>query len=172
MDYRSPLENIISILPQGHDKPVKHAIYNALALLFLFLGCAATIALYLILEPFIKPLMWALMVGSVLHPLKFRLSQGFRSWFENLEERRRPIVIALLLIPINIVDNFSELIGNKLMKYWKIITFVIIIVPVTHVVYYYTPKFIINVCLNLGHYSSNLLLFLINNSSTTLVSNL
>lgn len=168
MDYRSPLENIINIfgsLPQGHDKPVKQAVYNALALFFIFLGCAGACALYLILEPFIKPLMWALLVGSVLHPLKYKLAQSFRSWFHSLEESHTPVVFGLLLVPVNVVDNISELLGNKLLNHLKIIILVLVITPTLHFIYYYTPKFFINFIIHSSHYSSYFISFLIDNTN-------
>ncbi|KRT84545.1 hypothetical protein AMK59_311, partial [Oryctes borbonicus] len=172
MDYRSPLENIINIfgsLPQGHDKPVKQAVYNALALFLLFLGCAAGCALYLILEPFIKPLMWALLVGSVLHPLKYKLAQRFKSWFHSLEESNTPVVFGLILVPVNLVDNISELLGNKLLNHLKIITSVLVIIPVLHLIYYYTPKFLISLVINFTHWSSYFISFIIDHASTAVV---
>lgn len=172
MDYRSPLENIINIfgsLPQGHDKPVKQAVYNALALFLLFLGCAAGCALYMILEPFIKPLMWALLVGSVLHPLKYKLAQRFKSWFETLEELNTPVVFGLLLVPIKVMDNLSELLGNKLLNHLKIIISVLVVIPTLHFIYYYTPKFLVNFVIHCSHYSSYFIAFLINNANSTLV---
>ncbi|KAI4468773.1 transmembrane protein [Holotrichia oblita] len=172
MDYRSPLENIINIfgsLPQGHDKPVKQAVYNALALFLLFLGCAAACALYLILEPFIKPLMWALLVGSVLHPLKYKLAQRFKSWFDGLDESNTPVVFGILLVPVNVIDNISELLGNKLLNHLKIIISVLIIIPCTHLIYFYTPKFLVNFVIHISHGSSHFIAFLIDNANTALV---
>ncbi|RZC33168.1 transmembrane protein 245 [Asbolus verrucosus] len=120
MDHRSPLESIFGIiggLPQGHDKPVKHALYNAVALLLLFLCCAATWALFMILEPFVKPLIWALLVGSVLHPLKRSLRDKFQTWFESLEISHTPVILGVILLPINIVNDLSDLIGDQLVKH-------------------------------------------------------
>ncbi|KAK9746388.1 hypothetical protein QE152_g6196 [Popillia japonica] len=172
MDYRSPLENIINIfgsLPQGHDKPVKQAVYNALALFLLFLGCAAACALYLILEPFIKPLMWALLVGSVLHPLKYKLAQRFKSWFDGLDDSNTPVVFGILLVPVNVTDNISELLGNKLLNHLKIIISVLIIIPCLHLIYFYTPKFLVNFVIHTSHGSSHFIAFLIDNANTALV---
>lgn len=172
MDYRSPLENIINIfgsLPQGHDKPVKQAVYNALALFLLFLGGAAGCALYLILEPFIKPLMWALLVGSVLHPLKYKLAQRFRSWFDTLEKSNTPVVFGLMLVPINVVDNISELLGNKLLNHLKVIISIIVIIPTLHLIYYYTPKIFINFIFHFSHCSSYFISFVIDHTNTALV---
>ncbi|XP_022907141.2 transmembrane protein 245 [Onthophagus taurus] len=172
MDYRSPLENIISIfgtLPQGHDKPVKHAVYNALAIFLLVLGCAAGWALYLILEPFIKPLMWALLVGSVLHPLKYKLAQRCRAWFAALEESNTPVIFGILLVPVKVTDKLSEVLGNKLLKHLKFILTIVISVPTVHIIYYYTPLILVNFICSVIYNGSWFISFLIDNSNTTLV---
>lgn len=146
MDHRSPLENIFNIiggLPQGHDKPVKHALYNAVAIFLLILCCATGWALYLVLEPFIKPLLWALLVGSVLHPLKHSLRKQFEKWFQHIEESATPFLLGICVLPFGIVNNFSELIGSTLLKYLKIFIAATIAVPVLHVLYFYTPTIIV-----------------------------
>lgn len=173
MDHKSPLESIFSVissLPQGHDKPVKHAFYNAVAIFLLFLCCAAGWALYIILEPFIKPLVWALLVGSVLHPLKHKLSFQFRLWFDSLEESRTPVMIGLILLPTNIINHISELIGNKILKYWKVILAVIMSILIMHGVYFYTPKFVICVMWKISYYARELISLFISHLTIGIVS--
>ncbi|GJQ76642.1 hypothetical protein Trydic_g15502 [Trypoxylus dichotomus] len=113
--------------------------------------------------------MWALLVGSVLHPLKYKLAQRFKSWFDSLEESNTPVVFGLILVPVNVVDNISELLGNKLLNHLKIIISVLVIIPVLHLIYYYTPKFLISLVINFTHWSSYFISFLIDNASTALV---
>lgn len=160
----------IGAIPQGHEKPLKHALYNALALLFLFLCCAAVYALYIILEPFIKPLVWAVLVGSVLHPLKDSLAKRFRSWFDKLEEFNTPIVLGACVIPINIVNDLAEFIGGKLLNNIKIIVAIILSVSILHIIYYYTPYICINIVWKIGLIFYSTLTFLIEYSTSTNVS--
>lgn len=173
MDYRSPLDNIfniISALPQGHDKPIKHALYNAVAILLLIVCCCAVCALYMILEPFIKPLIWALLVGSVLHPIKHRLAQQMRSWFELLDEFRTPVVVGICISPFKLMNNLSEFIGNQILARIKFIIFVVIMLPLMHVLYNYTPRLIITLVWNIGMLINYFLLLLIGNATFTMVS--
>nr|CAH7737375.1 unnamed protein product [Callosobruchus chinensis] len=172
MDTRSPLENIFSVigsLPQGHDKPVKHALYNAVALFLLFLSCAAGYAVYMILEPFIKPLMWAVLVGSALHPIKRSLRYKFQTWFETLECTNTPVVFGIILIPFNILNDLSEFIGEIIWTRLKLIIAACILIPVLHLIYFYTPKIVVAVIWQVIVLSFKSLNFILNISSFWLV---
>lgn len=173
LDYRSPLEsifNVIGTLPQGHDKPVKQALYNAVAFFLLFVCCAAGCALYMILEPFIKPLIWAVLVGSALHPLKYSLRFKFQSWFETLSTTNTPVVFGIVLLPFDIINDLSEFLGEILWKRLKLISAFCIAIPVIIVVYYYTPNVIVAIIWKSVIYSFKLLAFFLDNSSLYIVS--
>lgn len=173
MDYRSPLEsifNVIGTLPQGHDKPVKQAFYTAVAFFLLFLCCAAGYAVYVILEPFIKPLIWAVLVGSALHPLKYSLRHKFQSWIEGLDIGSTPVAFGIILLPLNIIDELSEFVGENLWKRFKLILGFCITIPLLSVFYYYTPRVIVSVVWTSMLYAFKLLSFFLDNSSLYIVS--
>ncbi|XP_026314827.1 transmembrane protein 245 isoform X2 [Hyposmocoma kahamanoa] len=119
---QSPFENILNIiggLSEGNEKPMKHGFYNAFALFILAICCAAVYVLFLILEPFFKPLFWALLVGSLLHPFKYKLSNKLKSWFENLEKTNTSVVFGLMVIPVNIVNQASDKVGHQFKEHYK-----------------------------------------------------
>ncbi|XP_050296615.1 transmembrane protein 245-like isoform X2 [Anthonomus grandis grandis] len=173
MDHRSPLETIFGVigsLPQGQDKPVKQAVFNAVALFLLFLCCAAAFGLYWILEPFVKPLMWAILVGSALHPLKRSLRDRFQSWFQMLEDTNTPAVLGLVLLPINIFNDVSEIIGEFLYARIKLILTITVVIPLAVLIYNFTPTVVISVLSTSAIWVYRSLNFVISNCTLTLVS--
>lgn len=172
MDHRSPLESffgVIGSLPQGHDKPVKQAVYNAVALFLLFLCAAAALGLYMILEPFVKPLMWALLVGSALHPLKRSLRDRFQNWFQMLETTNTPAILGFALLPVNIFNDVSEGIGQFLWDRLKLIVTFAILIPSAIFLYHFTPSVMISALWKVILWNYNTLNFVISNSSGTLI---
>ncbi|XP_050674963.1 transmembrane protein 245 isoform X3 [Leptidea sinapis] len=113
--------NIIGGLSEGNEKPMKHGFYNAFALFVLAICCVAVYVLFLILEPFFKPLFWALLVGSLLHPFKYKLSKKIKTWFEDLEKRNSSVISGLMFIPVNVVNYASDTVGYQFREHYKTI---------------------------------------------------
>ncbi|XP_046971701.1 transmembrane protein 245 isoform X2 [Vanessa cardui] len=119
---QSPFENIFNIiggLSEGNEKPMKHGFYNAFALFILAICCAAIYVLFLILEPFFKPLFWALLVGSLLHPFKYKLSKKIKTWFEDLRKSDSSVIYGLTLIPVNVINYASDTVGHQFREHYK-----------------------------------------------------
>lgn len=144
-NVRSPMDNffnILSDLSAGQEKALKQGIYNAVALFFLCLVLVAGYGLYIILSPFVKPLIWALLCGSVLFPFKCSLATAVQSWFTKVETSRTPLVINVGLLPVHIFDNASKRIGSFLWMHIKYIIWVTSLALLVTGVYHYTPNLI------------------------------
>jgi len=155
---------------QGHEKALKNALYNALAMLLLFACCAAVYALFFILEPFIKPLIWALLLGSVLHPFKHSLVSTVRTWLNDVEVKATPLTLAFIMIPIQAFDRMSDSVGNFIYINLKKIFILGITIPLLLLVYSYTPQTCICVMWRLLYTSYNIVDSLMNTISTSVVS--
>ena len=137
------LLNKLSNFSAGHEKALKQGLYNAVALLLLSLICAAGYGLYIILSPFVKPLIWALLCGSVLFPFKCSLATTVQSWFSVTEASHKPLVVNLIMMPVYIVDEVSEIIGSFLRKNFKYILGVIALATISSLIYNYMPNILI-----------------------------
>jgi len=141
-NIRSPMENLLNMLSgfsAGHEKALKQGIYNAVALFFLCLVSAAGYGLYIILSPFVKPLIWALLCGSVLFPFKCSLATTVQSWFTNVEVSHTPLIIKISLLPVHIFDNVSEKLGSFLRTHIKYIIITSLLLLAIIGIYHYTP---------------------------------
>lgn len=142
-NIRSPMDNLFNMLSgfsAGQEKALKQGIYNAVALFFLCLVSAAGYGLYIILSPFVKPLIWALLCGSVLFPFKCSLATAVQSWFAKMETSRTPLVVNVSLLPVHIFDNISEKVGSFLWTRVKCIVWAVSLALLAVGVYHYTPN--------------------------------
>lgn len=170
---KSPFDNVMRFLgglPQGHEKALKQALYNALAIFFLFVCVAAGWALLYVLEPFIKPLMWALLCGSVLHPFKYTLSTVSRNWIDSLSSTSTPLLLGIITTPIKIIDDAAERIGNKILNHLYHILSVVGISTCIITIYYLTPHLCVCLIWQMSIFGSNIISIVIERLNLYLVS--
>lgn len=145
---KTSLKGIIdlsAIVSPGNEKPLKKALYNGIALL-LIVGCSiAAWGVFVILEPFLKPLFWALLCGSVLHPFKYMLASQFKKWIVSAESGslKMPLVISIVSSPIKLLLDLSELVGDLFVKHLMKIVYALLMVLTTVFLYNYIPQFFI-----------------------------
>jgi hypothetical protein len=122
-------------LPQ---KGLKFAFYNTIALIFLGLVLSIMIAVYFILEPFLRPLLWALLCGSALHPFKQKLLLYLQNWIKDLKTNCRPITLGTILLPFSIVNSLLDLMIALMKNYYKLL----ISIPVSLLLVYFSISYL------------------------------
>lgn len=108
-DFLTNIET--NIIPHGHEKAFKQALYNGLALLLLSVCTCICYAVYLILQPFLKPLLWALICGTVLFPTKKIISCHLKHYVKSMQSHS--MLLQTVYVPVLMVDSASDIIGIR-----------------------------------------------------------
>uniref|UniRef100_A0AC34F679 Transmembrane protein n=1 Tax=Panagrolaimus sp. ES5 TaxID=591445 RepID=A0AC34F679_9BILA len=102
--------SLIDNFAVDHDQKLafKIASYNSMFVILLAICFAGLFAIYNMLYMFLMPILWATLVGTVLFPLKKRISQCFGGWLENLDRTDTPLVVGLIFLPYNYTVTTSD----------------------------------------------------------------
>jgi len=169
---KSPLENVFNILssvPQGHEKALKQALYNAIATLLLVASLGVGFGLFYILEPFVKPLIWALLVGSVLHPLKRTIEVRLTAWMGHLGETSKPLLLAVIMVPVHFIDDVSEFVGQTIRKYFYCIIWLCFGLMMALLIYTYIPNLFVSCLCAMWNFNCDIIWWLLHNMTSSMV---
>lgn len=111
------------IVPTDREKAFKQAMTNAVAMLIVVFILVTLYAVNVVLTPFLRPLLLALLFGSFLHPMKQSLSLFFKKILKEIREDEIPILAGFVL-PFSIIDKFMERLRTMFCNYvYRIINF-------------------------------------------------
>ncbi|XP_066300209.1 transmembrane protein 245-like isoform X1 [Branchiostoma lanceolatum] len=135
----SPLHSMLHFFPQGHEKPLKQAFYNTAANLFILFAIGAAVAVYFVLEAFLRPLLWAVLCGTFLYPFKYQITNFVQGWLQSLSDSDTPLAVGVAILPLTAVNYSANLLGGLASRKWKLILGVAFGMPAVYFVYYFGP---------------------------------
>ena len=95
------------------------AVYNSVVMLVFGVVVFVLIAVYFVLEPFLHPLLWAVLVGIFLHPFKRTATNHVEQWLTGLETARVPLAAGVVISPFAFFNHLSLQLEYYLTKYFK-----------------------------------------------------
>ncbi|KAH8406986.1 hypothetical protein KR222_003335 [Zaprionus bogoriensis] len=114
--FDSVLNRLLRMRSQNHES-FRAAMYNFL----IAAGVAAFVAVCIILGPFVRPLLWAFLMGAVLFPFKRRLAELLNNWFQRLEESDSNVLVSICLAPLEATEHCGRLLINWLCQHWQLL---------------------------------------------------
>ncbi|XP_069161261.1 transmembrane protein 245 isoform X6 [Procambarus clarkii] len=140
-NVRSPLEQVWrQFVPQGYDQALRNAFYNVAAIVFVGCVAAAAWSVYMIFQPFVQPLLWAVLCGSLLHPAKHTVTTWTQGWLSEVQSTHGLLSFAIALLPLRLLDTISEVVGRFVVRHVRSVVMVTVILPVVYIIIHHTPE--------------------------------
>ncbi|OQV19095.1 Transmembrane protein 245 [Hypsibius exemplaris] len=108
---------LVSSFSGGHELAFRQALFTAVAHFFLIVVVLICFQLYVILQTFLKPLVWAALTGTILFPLKSYLAHGARGWIEEVKERKTSLFVGIVATPFQLIDSGFNYFGTEVLDF-------------------------------------------------------
>ena len=109
---------VVGAGPARQDEAWLQAYYNGVTLVVLVVAGYLCWAVYCVLEPFLHPLLWAVLTGLLLHPFKKTWTDRISQWLDLLENKSIPLSAGLVLSPLFLFNHISKTLETTVLTYW------------------------------------------------------
>ena len=101
-------ERLKKFVSKADVGPLKAAVFNIGLLLFAGLCLLGCFAVYRLMYAFLKPMMWAILVGTVIFPFKKKVTDVIRGWLRSLRDSGTPLVLGMVFLPLQWLDHIAN----------------------------------------------------------------
>uniref|UniRef100_A0A1I7XRY3 Transmembrane protein 245 n=1 Tax=Heterorhabditis bacteriophora TaxID=37862 RepID=A0A1I7XRY3_HETBA len=103
-------EALMNRLTSNHEQrtALQFAFFNTLLFTLLGVCFCGLFALYNMLYMFLSPMMWAVLVGTVLFPFKKKVTDVMQEWLADLQKTNTTLIVGIIMLPISGFLSFSE----------------------------------------------------------------
>ncbi|CAH8456612.1 unnamed protein product [Heterobilharzia americana] len=137
-------------LSHAQVKAVRQAFYNGAAFIVLSLICAAVLAVYYTLQVFVRPLLWAVLCGTVLYPFKNSLTDIIRGWVRRVDAEDQLLLVETVLVPFRISNAVSTILFQKACDYSSLLKSSLFLLLIFHTFslfdFFWLPGLFSNIC--------------------------
>ena len=108
---------------EGNDTHLEdawlQAVYNVIVLAIFGVIVVIGIAVYYILEPFLHPILWAVLIGAFLFPFKHSATVRIEQWLTYFDVSGIPLSVGVFLFPFSFFNHLSTQFEYYITSYWK-----------------------------------------------------
>lgn len=97
------------------------AYYTGVALVVLLVAGLLCWSVYCVLEPFLHPLLWAILTGILLYPVKKVWTKRIGQWLDLLEMNSIPLSAGLVLSPLFLFNYLSKYLETTVVENWRLL---------------------------------------------------
>uniref|UniRef100_A0A0K0D019 Transmembrane protein n=1 Tax=Angiostrongylus cantonensis TaxID=6313 RepID=A0A0K0D019_ANGCA len=110
MATESSSTNLIKSFTTSEDQQLalQFAVFNTLLFVLTGVCVCGLFALYKMMYMFLSPMMWAVLVGTVLFPFKKTVTGIVQGWLDELQQTNRTLAVGLLTMPLSTFRKLSE----------------------------------------------------------------
>lgn len=138
--FASPIDNFLNnYLPKDHETAIRQAIYNALAL-GVFLGLIlGGYYVFVVLQPFVTPIFWAILTGFVIHPYKCSISDTVRATLAHFSASESTVLYVVVHSSCRRSVLLCDTIGGYVFSHLKVLAALLFLFPAFYFAFQLRP---------------------------------
>ena len=108
----------------------RRALVQCATIVFVIVCGVCALLVYYVLEPFLHSILWSLITGAFLFPLKKRWTSAARHHLRQLDTHSHLLLFSVAVrLPWQLIDGLIESIGPVCCRQWKHVLFVLVFLP-------------------------------------------